>query len=243
VSGGSGAWERDAIDILIATPISGWELVHWEWHVNTLDIWQHLPQGYNIIRQKFPEPMIDISRDKAVRMAIQLGARWIFFLDADVIPPPDVLPRLMAHKQPIVSGLYVRRHMPPFNEMLKFRTDGVAGLRPVQDGEYSDGSVVDVDAVATGCVLIRTDVFEKVPPYQLTIDGQPARPAWFFWTADRYLNNPGMSEDFSFFTRAKRAGIPILCDTSIKCKHAGPVKFLPGAQQPGGINLEFMGGG
>jgi cellulose synthase/poly-beta-1,6-N-acetylglucosamine synthase-like glycosyltransferase len=195
------------------------------------------PQGLKVAWQRFPEPVIDVSRDKAFQMARQSGARWLFFVDSDIIPPPDVLERLMRHDKPIVSGLYVRRHNPPFNELLRFREDGSGGIRPLNDNEFEMGSLVEVDCVPTGCLLIQTDVMDKVKPFQLTIDGQPARPAHFLWTEWRMGN--GMSEDFSFATRAKRQGVPIFCDTSVILRHIGPIKFLPGGN--GNLNLEFMG--
>ena len=225
------------MDVLIATPISGAELVFYEWSENMINTWLNFPKDMKIARVRFPEPVIDISRDKAVQMAIQSGAKWLFFLDADIMAPPDTLTRLLAHDKDIVGALYVRRHNPPFNEMLRLRTDGLLGLRPIQDGEYEPGSLVEVDAIATGCMLIKTEVFDKVKPFQLTIDGQPARPAYFLWTEWRV--NPGMSEDFSFCVRARQSGIQIFCDTSIQAKHIGPIKFVPSGNNT--LQVEFMG--
>lgn len=196
-----------------------------------------MPVGLKIARQRFPEPVIDISRDKAKDLAIQLGAKWLFFHDADLIIPPDTLSRLMLHNLDIVGGLYVRRHNPPFNEMLRFRPDGQPGIVPIRDGEYQPGSLVECDSIATGCMLIKTDAFERIPPAQIIIDGQPARPQHFLWTEYRQPN--GMSEDFAFCTRARKAGVRVFCDTSIQCKHLGPIKFVPGNNN--NINLEFVG--
>ncbi|HKT21223.1 MAG TPA: hypothetical protein VJR06_01175 [Nitrososphaerales archaeon] len=234
----SGAWERNPIDLLIATPISGQEMVYYSWHERMMENVMNLPQGLKHIRARFPEPVIDISRDKAVQMAISAGAKWIWFIDSDVMPPPDALARLIAHDKPIVSALYVRRHNPPFNEMLRFRNDAVPSLRPIQDGEYTPGELVKCDAVATGCVLIKTEVFEKVKPFQVTIDGQPGRPAWFLWTEWRTLGQ-GYSEDFAFFTRASMQGVPVYCDTSIQCGHCGPIRFVPSGNNT--LAFEFMG--
>ena len=210
----------------MAVPISGSEAATYDWIDRFVDTWLQTPAGMRIGRGKFPEPCIDICRDKAVATAIQNGAKWLFFLDADVIPPPDVIPRLLRHNLPIVAGLYIRRHNPPFNEMLRFRTDGMAGLRPIQEGEYTLGTLVECDAVGTGCLLISTEVFETMKPFQVTIDGQPARPSYFLWTEFRLQN--GMSEDFSWCVKARQSGFKIFCDTSIQCRHRGMVNFAPG---------------
>lgn len=233
----SGSWERSVIDVLIAIPISGSENVYYEWSNEYARVLREIPPELKTAAQRFPEPCIDISRDKAVNMALQLGARWLFFLDSDIIVPPGTVQQLIAHNKEIVGGLYVRRHDPPFNEMLKLRPDGMPGLQPIRDGEYQDGSLVECDAIATGCMLIRTDVFEKIPPWNMTIDGQPTRPQWFLWTEWRHP--AGASEDFSFCVRARKAGIRIFCDTSIKARHAGPVRFVPSGKNT--TQIEFIG--
>ena len=233
----SGSWEKSPIDVLIAQPISGWEQVDYEWHENQLNFMLNMPKELKVARIKFPEPIIDGSREKAKQTAISNGAHWLFFCDTDLQIPPDTLQRLISHDKDIVGGLYVRRHNPPFNEMLKFRQDGLPGIEPIRDGAYVPGSLVECDAIATGCMLIRTDVFEKIPPWKLTIDGQNANPAHFLWTENRLPN--GMSEDFAFCVKARQAGVRIFCDTSIICKHKGPLKLLPSGNN--GINLEFGG--
>jgi hypothetical protein len=196
-----------------------------------------VPPGMKYTTFRMPEPVIDISRDKAVQLAIQNGAKWLFFWDTDLILPKDALTKLLAADKPIIGGLYVRRHNPPFNEMLRYRTDGLPGMMPVRDGEYQMGEVLPVDAIATGCMLVKTEIFEKIKPFQITIDGQPARPAWFLWTEWRLPN--GQSEDFSFCSRARQSGIPIFCDTSIHCQHIGPMKFKPSGTNT--LNLAFPG--
>jgi len=214
--------------------------VPYEWSERMNQIIQNVPQGMKVARMRFPEPVVDVSRDKAVQTAIQMGARWLWFCDTDLMWPPDVLPRLMAHNQMITSGLYVRRHNPPFNEMLKFRQDGNPGLQPIRDGEYQPGELVKCDAVATGGMLLRMDLFEQLKPFQIAIDGVLGRPAWFLWTEWRSLNpNESASEDFSFCMRAARQGIPSYCDTSLAGRHLGPVRFAPSGNNS--LSIEFMG--
>lgn len=231
----SGSWERNPCDLLIAHMISGAEQVFWDWSEKHSEI--DIPPGLRVVRQKFPEPCIDISRDKAVQLAIQNGARWIFFWDTDVILPRDGLAKLLAADKPIIAGHYVRRHNPPFNEGLRFRPDGIAGVVPMRDGDYTPGQIVDVDCVATGCLLVKTEVFEKMKPFEITIDGRPARQAYFLWTEWRLPG--GMSEDFSFATRAKMQGIPVYWHTGVQCQHMGPVKFCPSGNNT--INIKFPG--
>jgi hypothetical protein len=233
----SGNWERNPVDVLVATMISGAETVFHEFSENLKNMWANLPPGLKVAVAKFPEPVIDISRNKAAQVALNSGARWLWFLDSDILPPVDALKRLIEADKPIVGGLYVRRHNPPFNEMLRLRPEG--GLRPINDGEYVPGSLVECDAVATGCLLIRTEVFEKMRPHQLMIDGRPSvgLPSWFLWTESRV--QPGFSEDFDFCVWAKQQGIPIFCHTAVRCEHMGPVRFYPTGN--GQLGFRFPG--
>jgi len=214
--------------------ISGAETVYQEASESIKQLWAQFPSTLRVGFAKFPEPEIDVSRNKAVQAALNSGARWLWFIDSDILPPPDAFAKLVAADKPIIGGLYVRRHNPPFNEMLKLTPQG---LRPINDGEYQTGSIVECDSVATGCLLIRTEVFEKFKPFQVTIDGQPCPPEWFLWTANR--RNPGYSEDFQFCIRARESGIPVFCHTGVKCGHMGPVKFYPSGN--GQLKIAFPG--
>ena len=88
----------------MATPISAAELVYWEWSNNLLENWLSLPPNLKVARIKFPEPVIDITRDKAVQMAIQNGAKWLWFVDTDIMPPKDALIKLLEANKPIVGA-------------------------------------------------------------------------------------------------------------------------------------------
>ncbi len=217
--------------------ISGAETIYQEAGEAVKQLWGQFPRDLKVGFAKFPEPVVDVSRNKAVQTALNSGARWLWFIDSDILPPPDAFARLVAADKPIVSALYGRRHNPPFNEMLRLTPQG---LRPINDGEYQPGSLVECDPVATGCLLIRTEVFEKMRPFNLTIDGQPANslPSWFLWTESR-LPMGAMSEDFSFCVRAKQHGIPVFCHTAVRCKHMGPAKFMPSGN--GQLKIEFPG--
>ena len=54
----------------------------------------------------------DHARNMACEQTLSGGFDWLFFLDDDVITPPDAILRLIAHNKPIVSGVYYRRSPP-----------------------------------------------------------------------------------------------------------------------------------
>jgi len=215
------AWCSRHVDILIAMPHSGGE-VYFDWSMNFAQVFKHAPPNTFIISA--PEPQIDTAREKLCEMALNMGAKYMFWLDTDVLPPVDVIDRLlrdsMKHNAPIVSGLYARRHHPCFNEMMLYGKDaqGNEGFIPIAEGQYEKDSVIFADAVGFGCVLLKTEILKHV------------EKPWFRWTEHKTMS--GLSEDFYFCKKAREAGFRVVVDTSVVCRHMGPIKILPstGAQ-------------
>ncbi len=157
----------------------------------------------------------DHARNNAAMQALEHGFDWLFFLDSDVIPPPDAVLRLMKHDQPIVSGVYHRRSHP----------HGIPVM--LKDGQWIQNppknKLIDVDLVGAGCLLIHRSVLSSLPP-------QRPGKHWFDWRVDMKGVEglqPGecMSEDFTFCIHAKRNGYRVLVDTSVICKHVGFAEF------------------
>lgn len=153
----------------------------------------------------------DHARNVACMRALEVGASHIFFLDSDVIPPRDAILRLINHNQPIISGLYTRRSPPAAIPVMIKNGAWVT--------QYKPGSIVEVDLVGAGCLLIKREVLETFPP-------QREGHHWFDWKVNYQggkLYPPGecMSEDFTFCINARKMGYKILVDTSIMCRHVG----------------------
>lgn len=148
---------------------------------------------------------IDMARNEIVRSALDAKVDWIFFLDVDVTPPPDIITRLMGHNLPIVSGLYFTR-APPI-EPTVWREVPPSGKAPIQ---FNPGEMVKADFIGMGCCLVHTSVFKNI-----------SKP-YFEWTLS--FENPedmtkGRSEDFEFCRKAREKGYTIWVDTSLQCKH------------------------
>lgn len=148
----------------------------------------------------------DHARNTGCLKTLELDFEWIFFLDDDVVPPWNAIHTLMSHKQPIMSGVYYRRNPPIYPVMLR----DVPGGREWVTQFYAP-SVIEVDYVGAGCLLIHRDVLMSMP--------QP----WFEWRCDREDLPPveRMSEDFSFCKKARDMGYKIMVDTSVQCRHIG----------------------
>lgn len=155
----------------------------------------------------------DHARNRAVQdMLSNPDFDYLFFLDSDVVPPHDAIPRLLKHRLPIVSGVYCRRSYPHGLVVAQKNGDWVRKL----PGKGKD-PLVEVDVVGAGCLLVHRSVFETVPPQR------PAKP-WFDWRADMVGMEgvpPPLSEDFTWCVHVRQHGHHIMLDTSVRCLHIG----------------------
>jgi GT2 family glycosyltransferase len=148
---------------------------------------------------------VDMARNELVRAFLAIPeASHLLFLDDDVLPPEDAIPRLMAHDLPIVSGLYFKRGAPYVPVAWRFArgkrvNDGArGGTEPLLD--YRPG-LQEVAAVGAGLLLIRREVLENIP--------EP-------WFATHY---PVCSEDAYFCELARAAGFKVYLDADVKAGH------------------------
>jgi hypothetical protein len=165
----------------------------------------------------------DDARNLACMRALEMGVRWIFFLDSDVTPPADAVPRLIARRKAIVSGVYHRRS-PPVGVPVMQKPPG----RWVT--AYPPNALIEVDVVGAGCLLVETDLLRRLPPQ---------RPGhhWFDWRCN-LRGVPGedqsmcQSEDFTFNLHASRKmGIRTFVSTDVVCGHLGMASACYGGMQ------------
>lgn len=197
-----GAWELQK-DVLAATLCTDICPIAWAMSLRQL----HIPGDFTVL-QGMP---FDSARNAACQRVLEGGYKYLFFLDSDVLTPPDTILRLIAHGLPIVSGLYYRRQPPLIPVMLKGK-QWITEWNP-------PNSRIEVDMCGAGCLLIRRDVLEKVPP------------PWFNWQLDKEGTDK-LSEDFAFCMKAKAHGFTVHVDTSIVCRHIGYSESVPGGLQP-----------
>ncbi len=141
-------------------------------------------------------------------------APYLFMLDSDVLPPPDVIERLIAHNLPAVAGYYHKKE--------KFRVKDLQGnefvtQRPVvydfakidpETGRYlyNERSIPKtglevVGAVGAGCWMIKREVLEKIgkSPFSFAEGG----------------------EDMDFCRKIQKAGYDVVVDWDCPCAHVG----------------------
>ena len=155
--------------------------------------------GYRRRRSLFRKQVVDLVAQAA-------KARWIWFVDSDVIVPLEALPYMMQWRLPILSGLVYGK-----------QNDGPALWRLNNDGKtyaplksFPRPGLVEVDAIPMGCCLIDMRVFDVMPF------------PWFVWEIMDPVKEAGtgrLSEDFYFSREAKKSHFRIYCYTGIECGH------------------------
>lgn len=147
------------------------------------------------------------ARSDAFRIARDVDADALLFVDSDMEFQPDLYERLNAVDADIVCGLFWTKRIPSYPTICKrskHPKDGSDTLSPI----LPDGKVQEVDACGMAATLIRRPVLQHER---------------FEYPAFKHLGAIG--EDYFFCLHARDAGFTIKCDTSLKVAHRGDVAF------------------
>jgi len=166
--------------------------------------------------------------DEARNLCVEASKHdYVFFMDCDQTFHPNTLKRLMSRDKDIITGVYFARGGYPIPHIYKWyrQRDGDEATlyKPFADimsehlvanhaevygkppawvlEEAKDEHVIEIDGCGLGCILIKREVFEKIP-----------KP-WFERTTDRG------GEDFDFCRKVQEAGFKIYADLSVMCGH------------------------
>lgn len=160
------------------------------------------PQGYS---------PVSAARNLCVKEFLKQDYDYLFFVDADTVPPPNAVKKLLNAKKDIISGVTCN---------LKLCEDGL--LRPAPmvmeylDPEDPDKGLIpilkrkgveEVDGFGMSCCMIHKSVFKdwKEP-----------------WFTEQFIAEEGkkvIGEDLLFCRKAKEKGIKLYADFSINCDH------------------------
>ena len=151
---------------------------------------------------------LDQGRNVVAKAFLETDAEWLLWIDTDMVFEPQHLDQLLAHKQPIVSGLYYRASDPPTPCMMRYKDKQA---RVVKD--WPKKKLIAVDTAGFGFMLTHRDVLEKIASKRFS----PTHP-WF----DNAQAGPGgqsLADDSSFCVRAALCGYQVLVDTSVRIGH------------------------
>lgn len=199
---------------LIAIPC--FDTVHTDFAKSLIDLQKPPGTSYTFIKNT----LIYDSRNTVAASAIEAGFDRVFWMDSDMVFPPDALIRLSQdmddNNLEMVSGLYFTRRYPNirpvlFSKMTYEEHDGVADSEAQFWYDYPEG-LVECAAVGFGCCLTSTLLLKAVAESY----GSPFTPFSM------------MGEDMAFCLRVREMGEKIYCDTRIKCGHLGCVEIGEG---------------
>lgn len=150
--------------------------------------------------------LIYTSRDALAKEAIASKAKYILWLDSDIVFPPDLMIRMIntIEEDTILTGVYYRRGK-PFTPVLFEDLELTEEGWKWSDLPYMRNHPFEVGGCGFGCVLMPT---EAVIGVSLNF---------------KQLFNPisGIGEDLSFCWRARQSGYRIICDPDIQVGHVG----------------------
>lgn len=173
--------------------------------------------GSSATRMFIEDKPIAEARNEICRMALESGAEYIFMLGDDVLPPSNVILELLDKidsyypsgkdnaliRADMITGIYWTKTYPP--EPYIFNS--------ITGGSYQDwkvGEFFPVNLAGCDCLLFSTRILKEMPF------------PWFSteWTSELGQPiNPGTTEDFYFYTKARNYGFHLFADTSIQCLH------------------------
>lgn len=153
------------------------------------DVKERIVHSRNILREKF------------------LAGDYDYFLslEQDVIPPKDVIERLLSHKKEIVSGIYYTVYNINGKKVIRPLIWGEVKGKPevmsFMGSEAKEGltkpTLLEVKACGLGCILISKSVLEKI----------------------KFKASKETFDDIQFCLEAARLGYKVYADTGLHCKH------------------------
>lgn len=161
----------------------------------------------------------NVARNELCRKALERGDDYLFFMDADMTFPADVVTRLLQHDKPVITGRYHARN-PPHNAIAYVKHPLAEGPHCYKTVHFANGCV-EIERGGAGALLIRRDVLEGIRFHE--------GDNWF-----QYQRGPDephdftVSEDFWFYRKAREAGFPCWLDWDTECGHLQ--SFVVGGQ-------------
>jgi GT2 family glycosyltransferase len=185
---------------------------------------QSMPTNMNVAYCVLKGKPIEEARDKIVQNALEIGAKYLWFVDDDTVPPPNTVRKLITilqnHPEVMVAtGVYCTKQDPP--SPLVFRGNGIGSF-----WDWKVGEIFEITGCGAGCMMINTDVFKKL-----------GNPPFFPWQRSTDENDPWeIAEDLSFCNKVREAGYKVVAHGGVLCDHydvkTGKVFSLPENSYP-----------
>lgn len=148
-------------------------------------------------------------REQLTTSSLEMESDYILWLDSDMTFPSTTAIRLLSHEKNIVGCNYKKRSVPQNSVAYKKIGDWDSWL-PLE----LDQGLVEVEGVGMGCLLVKTELFNKIqkPYFEFTYDNES--DSW-------------CGEDFNLLKKFNDIGEKTYIDTtlSLEIGHLGTYKF------------------
>ena len=223
----------DAPKVLVASPVySGKDYIFDKWYktITNLDYpnysWLIVDNSKGLsystkLRRKGYKNVVHVARDASSRRGIansseyirqhmiKYGYEYVMFIESDLIPPKNIIDRLIRHCKDVVGAVYeIGFHGSlnnPRRPLLYYHhrdRDGKVSLKllPKEEGvKMINQGVIKTPACGLGCTLISRDIMEK---YEF-----------------KYAENSTLHSDMIFYWELWDDGVDVWVDTDIMIPH------------------------
>ncbi len=161
-----------------------------------------------VIRGKYlenPFERLVYNRNLLRQEALDKQYDYLFSLEQDIIPPNEIIERLLRYDKDIITGIYFKPWTRGKEKIMLAMiwafhpTDPTKKLN-IREDIVMGNHLLKIGYCGLGCVLIRRHILEKIK--------------------FRYEPSEGEAFDDMFFCKdAKEHGFEIYADTAVKCRH------------------------
>lgn len=153
---------------------------------------------------------VDQARNEIVKEFLKSDCSHLFWLDADTVPPPDALKRLLRVNQPIVSAITaIVEHDPKrSNDSNGFYKKWNCVAKDTGVHVQPNTGVLPIIGAGGSCILVKRAVYEKLK---------------YPWYRTMYEDDNGkeclVGEDIGFVAKAVGQGFSAYAETGVICAH------------------------
>ena len=191
-----------------------WVEAEWEDQIGT---WK-IPSGWQVKFGKMKQFTAAERHNVAIHEA-KYNYDRILFMDTDQIYPHEYLEMMLAHKEPVLSGLTVARYSPfeitTYSFVREDHSNGVVFPRFEAVHPPADKRLFECDITGTAALMIDPKILDKLPtPYFKDIyDAEGCQRL--------------CPDDFYFGWLLYKAGLKVVVDQSIIVKHIARIMASP----------------
>lgn len=163
--------------------------------------------GLNVVKAPYFEgarERIVSSRNILREYAIKNNYDYLLSLEQDVIPPEDIIEKLLRHNKKVVTGVYYIHNVMPDGKihlvpLVNILEDNKKTMRTLNYSEINMPRLLKIYSCGLGCLLIHKDILKEIK--------------------FRYVKEVDTHDDRWFCIDLHEKGIDLYCDNTIICKH------------------------